>query len=297
MDFSKKIVSRLSPIVDKITKQAGVELNMLREDEIHPLISGNKFRKLKYNLLYVKEQGLKGVATYGGPHSNHIAATAIACKLVGIPCIGYVRKGFGNLLKTPTIELALQAGMQIIWLNNDEFANQKYRDRVDELDVLHVPEGGANAAGVKGCGEILMGINKDVDIVAVACGTGSTIAGMLQAFEGEQQFVGVNVLKAPGIMEKEIGKWTTNTNYLILEDYHFGGYAKADEELFTFITWFYNQHGIMLDMVYTGKLMFALYSQMKVGQLVGKKVVAIHTGGLQGNKGMEKRYGVSLFNK
>lgn len=295
MDFSEKVISRLCVISDEITQQAGVSLSMLREDEIHSLVSGNKFRKLKYNVLFVQENKLKGIVTYGGPHSNHVAATAVACQLANISCIGFVRKGFGNLINTPTLETAVDAGMQVHWLDNDTFTAQKLRNEVDEEDFLHIPEGGANTLGVKGCGEILIGIPRGAEIIAVACGTGSTLAGMLQAAESEQQLLGVNVLKAPGMMQKEVSKWTVKKNYQILDDYHFGGYAKANEELFTFIAWFYKQHGIMLDMVYTGKLMFALYQEMKTGKLVNKKVVAIHTGGLQGNKGMEKRYGVSLF--
>jgi 1-aminocyclopropane-1-carboxylate deaminase len=295
MNFSEKVISRLSVITDEITQHAGVSLSLLREDEIHPLVSGNKFRKLKYNVLQVQENKLKGIVTYGGPHSNHIAATAVACQLANIPCSGIIRKGFGNLTDTPTIDIALDVGMQIQWLDNDTFTKQKLRSEVDEHGFFHIPEGGANALGVLGCGEILHGIPKETEIIAVACGTGSTLAGMLQTSNDKQQLLGVNVLKAPGMMQQEIGKWTSNDNYQVLENYHFGGYAKANEELFTFIAWFYKQHGIMLDMVYTGKLMFALYQEMKSGKLTNKKMVAIHTGGLQGNKGMEKRYGVSLF--
>ncbi|MFT6844251.1 MAG: 1-aminocyclopropane-1-carboxylate deaminase [Flavobacteriales bacterium] len=295
MHFNQTIVSKLSPITDEITKEAGVSLELLREDEIHPVVSGNKFRKIKYNILQVLELGLAGIITYGGPHSNHIAATAVACQMAGVKCRGFIRKGFGGLTTTPTLKTALAAGMLIEMLENDTFASKKKDTMIDEESYLYIPEGGANELGVKGCEEIITAIPPKTNVVMISCGTGSTLAGVLKASKESQHIIGVNVLKAPGMIEKEVIKWTAKENYHILDQYHFGGYAKANDELITFITWFYQTHGIMLDMVYTGKMMFALYQEMKMGTIRDKKVVAIHTGGLQGNEAMEKRYGVELF--
>lgn len=295
MDFSKPIFSELNLLEDEVTAAAGVSLHLLREDIIHPLVPGNKIRKLKHNILRVLSEGLNGVVTYGGPHSNHIAATASACSLVDVPCKGFIRQGYGQLLDTPAMDVANIFGMEITMLSNEEFTAQKTQSGIDQDGFLHIPEGGANDLGVKGCEEILSSIPSETDVIAVACGTGSTLAGLVRASLPTQQIIGVNVLKAPGMMEKEVSKWTDKTNYQVLESYHMGGYAKIQEELFTFINWFHATHAIRLDMIYTGKMMFALYDIMKQGKLKKTKIVAVHTGGVQGNEGMEKRYGIKLF--
>lgn len=294
MDFTKTIHSNIMPINDEVTQAASVDLYLLREDEIHPEISGNKFRKLKYNVLFAKKEKVKGICTYGGPHSNHILATAVACKLNGLRSKAYIRKGYSELMMTPTIEQSIQNGMEINWLGHEDFRQQKLKTGVDE-GWLYIPEGGANTMGVDGCKEIMEAIPKDTDKIAVACGTGSTLSGMIIGSCVSQQLIGVSVLKAPGMIRQEIRRWATKQNYEVFEDYHFGGYARANQELFTFIQWFYQQHKVILDLVYTGKLMFALYDLMKNGKLTNCSMVAVHTGGIQGNNGMEKRYGISLF--
>jgi 1-aminocyclopropane-1-carboxylate deaminase/D-cysteine desulfhydrase-like pyridoxal-dependent ACC family enzyme len=282
------------PLLD----DAGVVLYIQREDLYDPITGGNKWRKLKYNLQQARNEGRHTILTFGGAWSNHIAATAKACRLAGFNAIGIIRGEPAHGL-TPTLAFAQENGMQIEFIDR-----QRYRDRhqaafIDALrhrygDVYLVPEGGSNALALKGCAEMVDDITPEFDLVAVACGTGATLAGIVTALAPGQQAVGFAVLKNGDFLNQEIQRMLESGghgkpgNWQIETGYAFGGYARTSDALFGFIQQFRLDHGIMLDAVYTGKLFYGLFDQVRCGCFAaGTRIVGIHTGGLQGNAGFQ----------
>lgn len=275
----------------------GVRLLLKRDDLVHPDISGNKWRKLKYNLAQASLQRSKILITFGGAFSNHIAATAVAAKLFGFRCIGIIR-GESSAADNPTLRLASGKGMELVFISRQEY---KEKDSVAFLEKLQqrfpnayiIPEGGANALGEKGCGEILAGIHEKVDTVAVAIGTGTTFKGLLgKGRETGFQTLGFPVLKGFDDFEKSLLPSLQQYGGVINHGYHFGGYAKYQPELVDFINDFTAETEIALDPIYTGKMMFGIFDLIKKGFfLSGTTILAIHTGGLQGIAGFNARYG------
>ncbi|AUP78643.1 1-aminocyclopropane-1-carboxylate deaminase/D-cysteine desulfhydrase [Flavivirga eckloniae] len=277
----------------KAPENKGVELFIKREDEIHPFVSGNKYRKLKYNLLEAEKQGFKTLLTFGGAFSNHIAAVASAGNLLGFKTIGVIRGDEleDKISENETLSFAKQNGMQF------KFVSRKaYRDKTSESfisilreifeDFYLVPEGGTNALAVKGCEEILSETDADFDYICSSVGTGGTISGLINCSKPSQQVLGFPALKGD-FLKQDISKFVTKTNWDLITDYHFGGYAKINEELVTFINQFKRQNTISLDPVYTGKMMFGIFDLINKGYFKkGSKILAIHTGGLQGIDGM-----------
>lgn len=288
----------LQAIEDSVTRQFGVHLYVLRTDLNHPDISGNKLFKLKYNLKEATEKNFDTLLTFGGAFSNHIAATAAAGKEYGFKTIGIIR-GDVLLPLNPTLEFARGCGMLLHHVSRtlykDKAALYNYVNQFFlEENFCVIPEGGANTLGVKGCKEIPDHITRDFDIVCCACGTGTTLAGIIQALKDGQSAIGFQVLKAEGYIKNEVLKWLEqdivdifdSRMWNIVEDYHFGGYARIKPELLDFVDDFKKTHSVQLDYVYTGKMMFGIYDLMKKGFFKnGQRIVAIHTGGLQGNSG------------
>jgi len=288
---------------------SGVEVWMKRDDQINPEVSGNKWRKLKY---YVeKANGREGILTFGGAYSNHIAATAAAGKLLGIKTIGIIRGDELNADSNGTLQKAAEDGMQLIFVSREEYDykyDHAYHKQIREEygDVVIVPEGGAGYDGMVGTSEIIKG-HQEFDCFAVACGTGATLAGMIISLEEHQNALGFSALKGD-FMEGEINK-LLNTYFLnpeihldykddftIYNNYHFGGYAKVNTELIDFIKEFYQHTDIKLDPVYTGKMMYGLFDLIKNNNIYSpQKILAIHTGGLQGVSGVEEKLGASIF--
>jgi 1-aminocyclopropane-1-carboxylate deaminase len=293
----------LQAIHDATTDKYGIRLFILRTDLNHALISGNKWFKLKYNLQEAKQQNSSTLLTFGGAFSNHIAATAAAGKEYGFKTIGIIR---GEAYKelNPTLQLAMECGMQV-----DYVSRALYRDKENLYEYIKqtftnepyylIPEGGSNSLGVKGCEEITQHISIDFDYVCCACGTGAPMAGITLSLKNKQQALGFQVLKARDYIKNEITQWlekkkslkAKNTaNWGINEDYHYGGYAKTTAELKHFIKQFENDNAIPLDYVYTGKMMAGIYDLIQNGFFrKGETIVAVHTGGLQGNKGFEEQ--------
>ena len=291
-------------IFDEVIQQKGSRLFVLREDLIHPEISGNKWRKLKYNLQEAEQNGLDTILTFGGAYSNHIAATAAAGNHFGLKTIGIIR-GEETLPLNPTLELAKIHGMQFKYVSREEYRDKKSKSFLDTLkdefgDFYLVPEGGSNAMAVKGCAEILINVNIDFDVVCCACGTGGTIAGIIASTD--KQVLGFPALKGGGFLKYEISnllkEYSSNSiydNWNLILDYHFGGYAKFDDSLIDFVKGFKLKHSIELDLIYTGKMLFGIYDLLKCSnKFNGKTIIAVHTGGVQGNKGFEERLGISL---
>lgn len=273
--------------------EKGVTLHIKREDTIHPLISGNKYRKLKYNLLEAKKRGHHTLITFGGAFSNHIASVACAGQEQGFKTIGVVR---GEELENswpnnPTLQLAHEQGMRFHFVSrsdyrckNDDSFLEKLETRFGKFYLL--PEGGTNDLAVKGCEEILTESDAQFDVVCCAVGTGGTIAGLINATTPHQNVLGFPALKGD-FLKEDITKFARNDRWKLVSDYHFGGYAKVDRDLVGFINRFRDETGIPLDPIYTGKMLFGIFDLVKQDVFPkNTQILAIHTGGLQGIKGM-----------
>lgn len=269
---------------------------MKREDTIHPFISGNKFRKLKYNLLQAQSEDKTKILTFGGAFSNHIAATAFAGKEYGFETIGIIR---GEELRikiseNPTLLFAQECGMKFEFISREEYRQKEtalFINRLKDIygDFYLLPEGGTNHLAVKGCEEILSNEDESFSHICCAVGTGGTIAGISNSALTNQKIIGFPALKGE-FLSNDIRNFAANKNFELIHHYHFGGYAKINEELIRFINEFYKETKIPLDPVYTGKMMFGILDLIKKGYfLENSKILAIHTGGIQGIAGMNQK--------
>ena len=284
--------SPLDILIHPDLKIAEVEIRFKRDDKIHSEVSGNKWRKLKYNLSEAISQGHSTILTFGGGYSNHIYATAKACQLLGLKSIGIIRGDYFPSL-SPTLQFAQSCGMTLKFVSKKQFEERdssgfKKKIGLELGDFYMVPEGGGNTLGVKGCAEILSEINWQFDTVVAPCGTGTTLAGLIKSLKPGQTAIGVSVLKDGGSIEERIKVYTgqEKLNWEILHGYEGRGYAKVDKDLHFFKADFEAHTGILLDYVYTSKMMYALFSEVKRGRWKpGSRLLVIHTGGLQGNDG------------
>lgn len=272
----------------------GIELFIKREDLLHPVISGNKFRKLKYNIEEAKKLNHSVLLTFGGAFSNHILAVAGAGSEFGFKTIGVIRgEELENKIKeNPTLAHAQALGMQFYFVSRTA-----YRDKESSLFISHLhekfgdfyllPEGGTNNLAIKGCEEILTLSDKhNFSHIACAIGTGGTFSGLIHSSDENQQLIGFSSLKG-SFLSDVICNFVKKKNWSINDTYHFGGYGKVNEELISFINSFYSQTNIPLDPIYTGKMVFGILDLIKKGYFPPKsKILMIHTGGLQGIKGM-----------
>ncbi|TRW25137.1 1-aminocyclopropane-1-carboxylate deaminase/D-cysteine desulfhydrase [Flavobacterium zepuense] len=272
-----------------------ITITVKREDLLHPHISGNKFRKLKYNILQAKAEGKASLLTFGGAFSNHIAATAAAGKEYSFKTIGIIRgeELAGKINDNPTLSFAQQCGMQLHFIPREAYRNKTDVNFIDRLkaqfgDFYLLPEGGTNTLAVKGCEEILDETDAGFTHICCAVGTGGTIAGIINSALGHQKVMGFPALKGAGLLN-DICKFAPHGNWQLVEDYHFGGYGKVTEELITFMNDFFVKTAILLDPVYTAKLFFGVIDKVNKGHFAANsKILLIHTGGLQGNAGMNK---------
>ena len=282
-------------------KNAGVKLMVKREDLIHPEISGNKWRKLKYNLKEARKQGISKLLTFGGAYSNHIYATAAASKFFGFEAVGIIRGERPQVLN-PTLQYAEACGMQLHFVSRSDYRDKKAllsKLPIDQESSYILPEGGTNNLALKGCAEIIQSYNDNskIDYWCAACGTGGTLAGMITALSPEQKAIGFSALKGDFLTKevkrllldyngKEYQNWSINT------DYHFRGYAKFNAKLIEFINEFKHKYQIQLDPVYTGKMFFGIFQLINDGFFPkGTTIMAIHTGGQQGIRGFNQRFG------
>ncbi len=277
---------------------SGVSLFIKREDELHPFISGNKYRKLKYNLVEASKQKKDTLVTFGGAFSNHIAAAAAAGSKFGFKTIGVIRGDeLANNLEevlqnNPTLRFASEHKMQFHFVSRSDYRNKTSDEFINNLkqqfgDFYLVPEGGTNTFAVKGCEEILTEKDAVYNVICSSVGTGGTISGIINSTNKHQKTIGFPALKGD-FLQHEIKKYVlTNKNWSLNTDYHFGGYAKVSENLINFINKFKKETGIPLDPVYTGKLLFGIVDLVKNDYFEsGTNILAIHTGGLQGIDGM-----------
>ncbi|WP_052732518.1 1-aminocyclopropane-1-carboxylate deaminase/D-cysteine desulfhydrase [Hymenobacter terrenus] len=300
----------LQELKEPIAQAQGVRLLLWRDDLLHPDLPGNKARKLKYNLTTARQQGHHTLLSFGGAYSNHIAAVAAAGRLFGFKTIGLIRgdeptAGSGASQLNPTLRQAKDNGMILHSLDRSTYRRRTEPGFIAE-QLAHfgpaylLPEGGTNTLALQGCAELVAEIQQQTafDAVAVAAGTGGTLAGLLVGLGGQQQAIGVVALKNGGFLRAEIDALTQAAvgqvfaNYALQTDYHFGGYAKYSAELLVFIRQFREQHGILLDPIYTGKLLFGVLDLIGKGYFRrGSTVVAVHTGGLQAWAGWQQRFG------
>lgn len=274
-------------IFDSVLDHAGVRLLIKREDLNHPLVSGNKWWKLKHNLAEAQTQNKKTLLTFGGAYSNHIYATAAAAAELGFKSIGIIR-GEETLPLNSTLSFAKQRGMSLHYVSRELYRTKTSSQFMDALeqqfgDFYLIPEGGTNILAVKGATEFAQTLNTDFDYVCCPVGTGGTLAGLIEGLP-EKKVIGFSVLKGGEFLVNDIQALTTvKGNWNVVSDYHFGGYAKTNSALEQFIRTFEANHAILLDQVYTGKMMAGIYDLIQKGHFVkGNTILAIHTGGLQG---------------
>jgi 1-aminocyclopropane-1-carboxylate deaminase len=291
----------LQELNDQITQAAGVKLFLLRTDLNHEFISGNKLFKLKYNIEEAQKQNKDTLLTFGGAFSNHIAATAAAGKEYGFKTVGIIRGEESEILN-PTLQFAIAQGMKLYYVSREKYKSKhmiEYSNLLDQQfsNFFLIPEGGANLLGIKGCKEIISHIHISFDFVISACGTGTTLTGIISSLKRNEKAIGFQVLKGENYMKNEVDHWLIQSgeknknNWEINEDYHFGGYAKRDTKLITFISKFEKEHAIPLDFIYTGKMMYGIYDLIKKGLFKkGTVIIAVHTGGLQGNTGFKTKW-------
>jgi 1-aminocyclopropane-1-carboxylate deaminase len=270
-----------------------ISLFIKREDLIHPFVSGNKFRKLKYNVLQAKAENHSVLLTFGGAFSNHIAAVAYAGKEQGFETIGVIRGDElrDKISENPTLSFAQECGMRFEFVTREAYRHKTETAFIEQLHAKFgsfylVPEGGTNDLAVKGCEEILTELDADFDFVCSAVGTGGTISGLINSALPHQKVLGFPALKGD-FLQDEIRNFVQNKNWELQTDYHFGGYGKVTTEFIEWMNWFYAQTGIPLDPIYTGKMVFGVMDLIQRNYFPpNSKILMIHTGGLQGIAGM-----------
>lgn len=281
--------------------EKSLEVFVKRDDLIDAVISGNKWRKLKHNILAAQAQNYHTILTFGGAFSNHIAATARVGKVFGLNTIGVIRgEEFTPL--NPTLYQAKEDGMILIYVSRGDYKLKDSPELINKLkeqfgDFYLIPEGGGNNLGVEGCAEIVKEVDIKFDYILTDCGTGATLAGIVSAINENQVAIGIPVLKSGDFIRKEVDSFLgVELPFKLYTDYHFGGYAKHTQELIDFMRIFYKETGIKTDPVYTAKLFFGLLDLVKKDSFpIGSKIVVVHTGGLQGIAGFEKRFGIKIY--
>ncbi|KQS31563.1 1-aminocyclopropane-1-carboxylate deaminase [Dyadobacter sp. Leaf189] len=282
----------MQELLDDRLVKAGIQVFVKRDDLVHPEVSGNKWRKLKYVLREVEERGLSKVLTFGGAYSNHLYAVAAAGSAMGLETIGIVR-GEQPVEESATLQFCRHKGMQLDFVSREQYKQRQAPDYLvslsEEFDNPYmIPEGGTTALALPGVremvAEVAAQLGKSPDCFCVAAGTGGTAAGILSSGANVLAFA---VLKGGRFLRDDIAALTSglsNKGSLKLQtDYHFGGYAKWNAELLTFIDDFKIRFGIQLEQVYTGKMFFGLFDLVQKGYFPrGSVIVAVHTGGLQG---------------
>jgi 1-aminocyclopropane-1-carboxylate deaminase len=284
--------SILTKIDDPLLAQYQIELWMKRDDLLHPVISGNKWRKLKYIIDHALSLGADTLVSMGGTYSNHLHALAYAGKVLGLMTVGLVRGEPAEIL-TPTLQDMKNWGMDLKFVSRSDYRQLRQYKNWQDLPGLKprqywVPEGGAQALALKGVAELVDEIAVPYDTLCVPCGTGTTLAGIIEAAPRQVSVLGFAAFKNAAYLKSEVDAALSQSRsgWQINLDYHFGGFAKTDAELNAFIDDFELKTTIPLDPVYTGKMMYAIYDLIQKHYFKpGERVIAVHTGGLQGKRG------------
>lgn len=285
-------------IISKLLSKNDIELFVKRIDLIDKYISGNKWYKLKYNIKSAINNSKKSVLTFGGAYSNHLLATAVISNQYNLKSIGLVR-GEKKQNLNPILSLVEQYGMRIDYISRSYYKMRDDKNMIIDLkkkygDFYLIPQGGTNDLGVKGAEEILSDSDNQ-NYICVPVATGGTFSGIINSSKTNQKILGFKSIKGVGDLEEKIKKFTNNNNWNLLDDYTFGGFAKYDADLVNFIKDFDLNHSIKLDIIYTSKMMYGLFDLIRKGYFKRKSsILAIHTGGLQGNLGMNERFNLNL---
>ena len=281
------------------------QLSLKPEFRINPTVSGNKYRKLKYNIQAVVDGNFQGILTFGGAFSNHIAATAAVGKALDIPTVGIIRgeelaRGVDS---NPTLLYAKACGMHLEFISRAAYRQKTEDSFLHSLQKEYpkfyiIPEGGTNALAIDGCREILTEADHEFNVICCAVGTGGTISGLINSSLPHQKIIGFPAVKGTFLRE-DICKFAQQSNWDLCHEYHFGGYAKVNLELIQFINKFKQEFELPLDPIYTGKMMFGIFDLIQKGFFSkSEKILAIHTGGLQGIEGMNhylKKHNLELI--
>jgi len=286
-----------SPLLDE--KQ--IKLFIKRDELIHPVIQGNKWRKLKYNILEAQKNKKDTLLSFGGAYSNHLHALAAAGKQLGLKTIGIIR-GEAPQALNPCLQDMLDWGMQLKFIKRIEYKQKNEPDFIQNLrhefgDFHLIPEGGNNAPGKKGCAELLEELDEHYDVICCEVGSGTMLSSLIQSKSNRaSEYLGFAIMKNPQ-QDQEIKDSLNSSNNLNLvltpwkinHDYHFGGFAKTTPELNDFIKNFKQQHDIQLEPVYSGKMLWGILDLIRQDYFkAGSKILAIHGGGLQGLRGFQK---------
>jgi len=292
MLFFETISSVNQQIIFPIFDDNDFKIYIKREDKIHPIVSGNKFRKLKYNIQKAKELNKNIIITFGGAHSNHLLATAYAGKKENLKTIAYVRGDeLQNIKYNSTLQKCNDFGMEFVFISRVDYRKRNELDYIKSIktkfkDAYVIPEGGTNELGVLGCEEILTLDDSFFDVICCPVGSGGTISGIINSSSNNHKVIGFSALKGSEI-NNVISKFVNKSNWKIFDDDIFGGYANIDNRLVNFINEFYKNTGLELDPIYNSKMLFKIIKLIESKKWkFGKKVLLINTGGLQSVKEM-----------
>jgi 1-aminocyclopropane-1-carboxylate deaminase/D-cysteine desulfhydrase-like pyridoxal-dependent ACC family enzyme len=284
-----RLPSPVEPLSDERLRACGVELWLKRDDLIHPDVPGNKWRKLKHNLMEAARTSQGTLLTFGGAYSNHIRATAATGKYCGFSTIGIIR-GEEHVPLNPSLAYAVSQGMRLSYLSRDEYRRKTSTEIIDNLrqefgPFYLLPEGGSNDLAVRGCAEIPAEIDIDYDVICCPCGTGTTLAGIAAGLSAGRRAIGFSTLKGGDFLTRDVADLQQSAygncpaNWHMECGFHFGGFARRNAELDKFINEFATRHGIALDWVYVAKMMYGLYSLARSRAITpGSRVIAVITG-------------------
>lgn len=281
-----------------VLEQADVSLSVKRDDQQHEIVSGNKLFKLFYHLEKCQQLGIKTIVTFGGAYSNHVHATAYVAKKMGIKAVAIIR-GEQLLPLNPTLKDCTDWGMTIEPVTRQEYKIKGQSKIIQKIiaayeDAYVIAEGGCDLLGVQGAAKILEGVDQSkFDYIVSACGTGTTVSGIIHKADSHIHVLGISVLKGASWMQEEVNGWlgkleekvskNSQATWSINTDYHFGGYAKSSDKLNIFIDQINKAHSLPLEHVYTGKALYGVLDLAGKGFFkAGSRILFIHTGGLQG---------------
>lgn len=290
-----EIFSPVQPIQQKVFDEQGLKVFIKRDDLIHPIISGNKWRKLKYPLRHAQFENRTHLVTFGGAYSNHLLATAAAAAKFGFRSTGFVR---GERVNNDTLFLCQLHGMELLFTDRESYKNKQAlfeKHFGSNKEAYFIDEGGTSDLAAKGVSELVDELPDTYDHIFCACGTGTTAAGIINGLAEhniQSEFHGIPVLKNGDFLRKDINRYLYNSaDYQLHKDYHFGGYGKTTPELINFIKEFVASTGILIEPIYTGKMLYAIHDLASKNYFIpGSKILAIHTGGLWGLLGMKDKF-------
>lgn len=284
----------------KIADERNIGFWVKRDDLIHPWLSGNKWRKLKYNLDFALQNEFKGIISFGGAYSNHIYAVAGACHLYGLRCTGIIR-GDEAYSDSPTLQFCREMGMQLHFVDRTSYRYKESSPVIKALlnlyrDYYLVPEGGTNSLAIQGAEEIMSEYFEQTDLVpdfiALSAGTGGTAAGVLKTMPARSELIVVSALKTDYLRNEILEKAGLGLEVRLqyLPEVTFGGYAKYNQELLDFMKRFEDETLVPVDHVYNAKVLYRISSMIETGEIpAGSNVLWIHTGGIQGKSGIKSQ--------